>query len=102
LYAHFISPSQRQALQIALATAIRLPAQRPAVQPHAERAKRAEHSRLKRGLARSFGLEKMTLQVRPVFLRRASMADRRSDSEPIRVSFFKPSTADGCRIPSRR
>jgi len=33
LYAHFISPSQRQALQIALATAIRLPAQRPALQP---------------------------------------------------------------------
>jgi len=33
LYAHFISPSQRQALQIALATAIRLPAQRPAHQP---------------------------------------------------------------------
>jgi len=38
LYAHFISPSQRQALQIALATAIRLLAQRLAHHPQASRA----------------------------------------------------------------
>jgi len=37
LYAHFISPSQRQALQIALATAIRLLAQRLALELQADR-----------------------------------------------------------------